>query len=67
MMDIVLGLEQEDKRMSWWLLRALRYRFGRNTEKLAPGDLYLAMGGDAGARHRPTARLCRFLPRRQRS
>jgi transposase len=52
MMGIVLGLEQDNERMSWRLLRALRYRFGRNTEKLAPGELkqlYLALGGDAAA------------------
>ena len=52
MMGIVLGLEQENERMSWRLLRALRYRFGRNTEKLAPAELrqlYLALGGDAAA------------------
>jgi hypothetical protein len=52
MMGIVLGLEQENERMSWRLLRVLRYRFGRNTEKLAPAELkqlYLAIGGDAAA------------------
>ena len=52
MMGIVLSLEQENERMSWRLLRALRYRFGRNTEKLAPAELkqlYLALGGDAAA------------------
>jgi len=49
MMGIVMGLEQENERMSWRLLRALRYRFGRSTEKLAPDELrqlYLALGGD---------------------
>jgi len=69
MMGIVLSLEQENERMSWRLLRALRYRFGRNTEKLAPAELkqlYLALGGDAAARYRRMARLCRFPPRRQR-
>jgi transposase len=52
MMGIVMGLEQENERISWRLLRALRYRFGRSTEKLAPGELkqlYLALGGDASA------------------
>jgi transposase len=52
MMGIVLGLEQENERMSWRLLRAMRYRFGRNTEKLAPGELkqlFLALGGDVAA------------------
>jgi transposase len=50
MMDIVANLERDNERVSWRLLRALRYRFGRNTEKLAPGELkqlYLALGGDA--------------------
>ena len=49
MVGIVFGLEQENERMSWRLLRALRYRFGSNTEKLAPAELrqlYLALGGD---------------------
>jgi len=52
MMGIVLGLEQENERISWRLLRALRYRFGSNTERLAPAELkqlYLALGGDAAA------------------
>ena len=52
MMGIVSDLERENERISWRLLRALRYRFGRNTEKLAPGELkqlYLALGGDASA------------------
>jgi transposase len=50
MMGLVLGLEQENERISWRLLRALRYRFGRNTEKLDAAELnqlYLALGGDA--------------------
>jgi hypothetical protein len=45
MMGLVLGLDQENERISWRLLRALRYRFGRNTEKLDPAELnqlYLA-------------------------
>jgi transposase len=52
MMGLVLGLEQENERISWRLLRALRYRYGRSTEKLAPDELkqlYLALGGDASA------------------
>jgi transposase len=52
MMGMVSELERENERISWRLLRALRYRFGRNTEKLAPGELkqlYLALGGDASA------------------
>lgn len=49
-MGLMLNLEQENERMSWRLLRAARYRFGRNSEKLAPDELkqlYLALGGDA--------------------
>jgi transposase len=52
MMDMVANLERDNERISWRLLRAMRYRFGRNTEKLAPGELkqlYLALGGDASA------------------
>ena len=52
MMSIVLGLEQENERISWRLPRALRFRFGRSTEKLAPAELkqlHLALGGDASA------------------
>lgn len=52
MMDMVANLERDNERISWRLLRAMRYRFGRNTEKLAPGELkqlYLALGGDAQA------------------
>jgi transposase len=52
MMGIVSDLERENERISWRLLRALRYRFGRNTEKLAPDELkqlYLALGGEASA------------------
>lgn len=52
MMGVVSELERENERISWRLLRAMRYRFGRNTEKLAPDELkqlYLALGGDAAA------------------
>ena len=52
MMGIVSDLERENERISWRLLRATRYRFGRNTEKLAPDELkqlYLALGGEASA------------------
>lgn len=50
MMGVVSELERENERISWRLLRAMRYRFGRNTEKLAPDELkqlFLALGGDA--------------------
>jgi transposase len=52
MMGIVSELERENERISWRLLRALRYRFGRSTEKLNSGELKqlcLALGGDASA------------------
>lgn len=52
MMGMVLDLERENERVSWRLLRAIRYRFGRNTEKLDSDELkqlYLALGGDASA------------------
>ena len=68
MMGIVLGLEQENERMSWRLLRALRYRFGRNTEKLASSSSsILHWAAMLQPRRRRTVRLCRSLPRRQRS
>jgi transposase len=55
-MGLVFNLEQENERMSWRLLRAARYRFGRNTERLAPDELkqlYLALGGDAAVTAAP--------------
>ena len=33
-LGVVLALERENERLSWRLLRALRYRFGRQSEKL---------------------------------
>jgi hypothetical protein len=47
-LGVVLALERENERLSWRLLRALRYRFGRQSEKLSPEQLAqfcLALGG----------------------
>jgi transposase len=38
-LSLVLQLERENERLSWRLLRATRYRFGRQTEKLSPEEL----------------------------
>lgn len=49
-LGVVLSLERENERLSWRLLRALRYRFGRQTEKLSQEELAqfcLALGGTA--------------------
>jgi transposase len=65
MMGMVSELERENERISWRLLRALRYRFGSNTEKLAPGELkqlYLALGGDASAPTPPDGPLVPVPP-----
>jgi transposase len=54
--DRVLGLlvelQRENERFAWRLLRALRYRFGGQTEKLSREELaqlFLALGGDEAA------------------
>jgi hypothetical protein len=47
-LSLVLGLERENERLAWRLLRAMRYRFGRSTEKLSREELaqlFLALGG----------------------
>jgi transposase len=38
-LGVVLDLERENERLSWRLLRALRYRFGRQSEKLSREEL----------------------------
>ena len=46
---LVIGLERENERIAWRLLRELRYRFGRQSEKLSREELaqlFLALGGD---------------------
>lgn len=51
-LGLVLQLERENERLSWRLLRATRYRFGRKTEKLSPEELAqfcLSLGGTEAA------------------
>ena len=48
-LSLVIGLERENERIAWRLLRELRYRFGRQSEKLSREELaqlFLALGGD---------------------
>ena len=48
----MLELERENERLAWRVLRANRYRFGRNTEKLSREELdqlNAAFGGDNSA------------------
>ena len=48
----MLELERENERLAWRVLRANRYRFGRNTEKLSReqlDQLNVALGGDSSA------------------
>jgi hypothetical protein len=45
-------MERENDRLAWRVLRANRYRFGQNTEKLSREELkqlYLAFGGETEA------------------
>jgi transposase len=59
--SLMLGLERENERLAWRLLRAVRYRFGRSTEKLSKEDLtqlFLALGGtEAEAKAAPQGDL----------
>jgi hypothetical protein len=51
-LSLVVDLERENERFAWRLLRALRYRFGGQTEKLSREELkqlFLALGGDESA------------------
>jgi len=48
-LSLVIKLERENERMSWRLLRELRYRYGRQSEQLSGDELkqlFLALGGD---------------------
>jgi transposase len=48
-LSLVVDLGRENDRLSWRLLQAVRYRFGRRTEQLSREDLqqlFLALGGD---------------------
>jgi transposase len=52
MLSIVVDLQRENERFAWRLLRALRYRFGGQTEKLSREELaqlFLSLGGDEAA------------------
>ena len=52
MLGLVVDLQRENERFAWRLLRAIRYRFGGQTEKLSREDLaqlFLALGGDEAA------------------
>jgi transposase len=49
-MSLFVSMGREIDRLSWRVLQAARYRFGRNTEKLSAEDLqqlFLALDGDA--------------------
>ena len=49
MMSLFVNMGREIDRLSWRVLQAVRYRFGRRTEQLSPEDLqqlFLALGGD---------------------
>ena len=49
-MDTVAELERANEQLSWCILRANRFRFGRSTEKLSReqlDELLLALGGEA--------------------
>ena len=49
-MSLVVSMGREIDRLSWRVLQAARYRFGRSTEKLSREDLrqlFLALDGDA--------------------
>ena len=48
-LSLMIELERENERIGWRLLRELRYRFGRRTEKLSReqlGQLFVSLGGD---------------------
>ena len=49
-LSLVVNMGREIDRLSWRVLQAARYRFGRSTEKLSTEDLqqlFLALDGDA--------------------
>ena len=55
--SMLIALERENERLAWRLLRAERYRFGRNTEKLSQqelGELFAALGGSDGTAQKST-------------
>jgi hypothetical protein len=51
-LSAMLALERDNDRMAWRILRATRYRFGRQSERLSPDELQqllLAFGGQQPA------------------
>lgn len=49
MLSIFVDLERTNDRLAWRVLREVRFRYGRSTERLSReelGQLYLALGGD---------------------
>lgn len=55
-LSLVVDLGRENDRLSWRVLQAVRYRFGRRTEQLSREDLqqlFLALGGDAETAQSP--------------
>src|SRR5574338_705847 len=56
LLSAVVDLGRENDRLSWRVLQAVRYRFGRRTEQLSREDLqqlFLALGGDAETAQSP--------------
>lgn len=55
-LSLVVDLGRENDRLSWRVLQAVRYRFGRRTEQLSREDLqqlFLALGGDGETAQSP--------------
>ena len=56
-LSLVIGLEREDGRIAGRLLRELRYRFGRQSEKRSRDELvqlFVALGGDEASANEAT-------------
>lgn len=55
-LSLVVDLGRENDRLSWRVLQAVRYRYGRRTEQLSHEDLqqlFLALGGDGDTAQAP--------------
>src|SRR5688572_630678 len=55
-LSLVVDLGRENDRLSWRVLQAVRYRYGRRTEQLSREDLqqlFLALGGDGDTAQAP--------------
>jgi len=64
MMDMVANLERDNERISWRLLRAMRYRFGRNSvHKEARG---CRLQRHVWSAHRNVDQIGAYYPRSQR-